>query len=127
MNVLGVTHAVGKVDVQAGGRLLARVVIELVNRQGEDRWISGENGGGTVPVMHVAIHHHGAADRAIALQAPNGYCNIVDGAKTLAVIRVGMMKPASYVEPDSGLKRQARSQNRAACRQKERLRHLFRV
>ena len=101
LQVLRIADAVRQVDVQARERLLAGIVIELVDGEGEDGRVVREDGRRAVAVVHVAIHHHGAPDHAVALQPPDGDGDIVDGAEALAVARKGVMESAADVEPDA--------------------------
>ncbi len=76
--------------------------------EGEDGGIAGENGGGAVAVVIVTVHHHGARDFAFALQLPDTHGDVVNGAKTFAVIRKRVMESAADVVSDALLKGQVR-------------------
>ena len=104
VQIFGVADAVGQVDIQAGWRLLGGIVVELVDGEREHRLVAGEDRGGAVAVVDVAIHHHGAADRAVALQAADRHGDIVDGAESLAVAGEGVVKAAADVEADAVLR-----------------------
>ena len=102
VQVLAVAHAIGQVNVQAGGRLLGGVVVELVDGEREHRRVAGENRGRAVAVVHVAIHHHGALDGAIALHAADGHGDVVDGAEAFSMVRKRVVESAAQVESHAG-------------------------
>src|SRR5579883_3276532 len=118
-----VARAVREVDVEVRERLDARIIVKLVDREREYRIIGGENGGGSIAVMHVAIHHHGPPDRLIALQPPDCHGDVVDCAEALAMVREGMVESAARVERHAIRKRQAGGEYAPSGRQPERLDH----
>jgi adenylate cyclase, class 2 len=124
LQVLLVAHLVRKVDVDVRRRLLRRVVVELVDRQGEDLSVAREQRGGPVAVVHVAVHDHCPFDAAFPLQAPDGNRHVVHRAEPLAVPMEGVVEPASDVEAQAIAQRQARGESCAAGRQPEGPDHL---
>ena len=97
LQVLPVAGAAIQVNVQIGGRLFVRVVVKLVNRQGEYRGILGEDRGRAIAVVYVAIHHHRTANGSVALQHADGYGHVVDGAETFPMPRERVVKSAAHV------------------------------
>src|SRR6202044_1367386 len=64
------------------------------------RALGGENRGGAVALVDVAIDCHGRADFAVALQAADGHGYIVDHAETFAVAGKSVMESATDVDGD---------------------------
>ena len=86
---------------------LRRLSVDGYGRTGSGgEWVAGgglggENHGGAIALMHIAIHSHGGANLAIALQTPNGYGYIVNHAEAFAVIGESMMESATDVDGDT--------------------------
>ena len=87
----------------------------------------GENRGGAVAVMNVAIDDQGFFDQTLILQRADGDSDVVDGAKTFAVGRKRVMKSSADVESDAIAQRVAGRQNGPAGGQPKALHHLARV
>src|SRR5271169_1541137 len=86
-----------------------------------------ENGGGAVALVDVAVHGHGALDELPLLQAADGDGEVVDHAKTFAVIGEGVMKAAADADADAVGKRALGRQNGTAGMEHESVDHLRRV
>src|SRR5579872_1663590 len=59
---------------------------------------AAKNGGGSVPLVDVAVYGHGASYLAILLQAANGHGHVVDHTKAFSVVAEGMEKAAADVD-----------------------------
>lgn len=92
-----VGYAVFEIEIERGMGLVGGVVVELVDGEGEDRIVFGENGGGAVAVMDVGIHDHGAGDFVAGLERADGYGYVVDGAEAFAMAWIGVVKAAADV------------------------------
>src|SRR5579883_181942 len=104
-------------NVNGRRRLLARIIVTLVQRQREHGPIAGEDGGRAVAVMHVAIDHHGPLYLLLTLQLAYCDCNVVDGTEAFAVIRESVMKSAADVEAEALAQGVACGQDGASGRQ----------
>src|ERR1700722_6380747 len=82
-------------------RFVGRVVIELVDGEGEDGIVLVEDGGGAVAVVDVSIHDHGAGDFVAGLQGADGYGYIVDGAEAFAVAGIGVVEASADVAAEA--------------------------
>ena len=95
-------------DIDIARRLGAGIIIFLMQGDREYPAVAAEDRGRSVAVMHVAIHHHRTANRAVLLQLPNRNRDIVDRAKALTVPPECVMKASTDVESDSPPQRIAR-------------------
>src|SRR5579863_3867791 len=80
---------------------------------------AGEDGGGAVAVVDIAVHGHGGADLVIALHAPDGHGHVMNHAETFAVVGEGVVKAAANVNGDALFQCVLRSQDRATGRKPE--------
>src|SRR3974377_948859 len=128
--IIGVPAAGGQVHVNRRGRLGKRVVVLLMERDGEDVFarslanistgvdgaqfgsrpggqsrslVAGvaKDNGSAVALMHVAIDRHGALDELALLQAADGDSEVVQHTEAFAVIGVGVVKAAANADADS--------------------------
>src|SRR2546423_11008634 len=113
-------------DVECRWRFIGGVVVELLNGDGEDGWVIGENGRGSVAVMHIAVDYHGALDQAIALRNLDRDCYVIDGAESLAMSAIGVMKSAADVVTDALFQCHLGRERGSARGCNEGARHLFR-
>jgi hypothetical protein len=90
----------------------------------EDRIVPRKKGRGSVALVHVAVHHHGGANGAFALQHPDGDGEVVDGAEAFPVSGERVMEAAAHVEADAVLESEPAGQRGAARRQPEGLHRL---
>ena len=124
MQILGVANAIRQMDIEARWRLLAGVIVELVDGKREYRKIAGEHGRRAVSVVHIAIHHHRLQDGFLVLQGSDGDGDVVDRAEALAVTGERVVESTAHVEADAAREGVPRSQYRAPGRQPERFHHL---
>ena len=82
-----VADAIGEIHVQIRRRLRVGIIIFLMQRQGENTLIAGEDGRGAVPLVHIRIDDQNSLERAVGLQSADGHGNIVDHAEAFAVAR----------------------------------------
>ncbi len=99
--VVGITRAVGELDVQIARFLLEGEVVGAVNGQGEDRRVVTEDGGGPVPLVHVEIEDGRPAERALALEGPHRHRHVVEDAEALAPVGEGMMGASGQAYRDA--------------------------
>ena len=97
-----------------------------MNGKRENTLIAGEDRCRSIAVVHVAIDHHRARDRVVALQFPDRDCDVVNGAKALAMVREGMMETAAQIERHAVAQCLSRGQDGPARRQPERPDHFLR-
>jgi len=74
IEIILVAGGVGQVDVDAGGRFIGGVVVEVVNGKREYGGIAGEDGGRAVAVVDVAIDDEGGALCSISPSSPSASC-----------------------------------------------------
>src|SRR5690242_6578228 len=86
-----------------------------------------EDGGSTIAIVNVAIHGHCAADFSQLLNLANGNGNIVNHAKTFAVVGMSMMESAADIYAYSHVQSALRCQDRTTCRQPKSFHKLWRV
>jgi hypothetical protein len=128
--IVVVADPVGQVDIDRRGRLPHGVIVLLVKGDGEDvpgmgsahfgvergglsqgrrrdgrqgnacGAGSGEDCGGAVALVDIAINGHGGADLVIPLQAADGDGDIVDHAESFAVIGEGVMESSTDADAD---------------------------
>ncbi len=82
---------------------MGRVIVELVDGDGEDGIVFAEDGGGAVAVMDVGVHDHGAGNFVAGLECADGYGYIVDGAESFAVAGIGVVEAAADVTAEAVL------------------------
>src|SRR5579864_2451173 len=111
-------------DIHRGWRFSGGIIIVLMNRQRKDGLVTSEDSGGAVAVVNVAIHHHGASDFPLALQFADGNRDVVDSAKTFAMIRKSMVEAAADVERHTLIEGQAAGERSATRGEPERARHF---
>src|SRR5579859_4141557 len=92
-----ILNAVLQINVHRAWRLRVGVIVHLVNREGQNGWVSGEDGGGAVAMMNVQVHGQGASDRFFFLQAADGDGDVVNYAEALAMIGKSVMKASAYI------------------------------
>ena len=78
-------------------------------------------------MVYVAIHHHGAADGAIALEDADGHGHVVDGAETFAVAGERVVKSTADVVAHALFERQPRGQRSARGGQGKGFHHVTRI
>src|SRR5437879_11909518 len=88
-----------------------------MNRNRKDCGVIAENRGRAVAVVHVGVNNHHLFYCAVRLQFSNRHSYIVNGAETLAVARIGVMKPAAQVRSESLAQRGLPGENGPACGQ----------
>src|SRR5258707_15854523 len=84
-------------------RLVGRVIVELVDGEGEDGIVFAEDGGGAVAVVDVGVYHHRAGYFFSGLECADGYGYIVDGAEAFAVAGIGVVEAAADVTAEAVL------------------------
>ena len=82
---------------------MGRVIVELVDGEGEDGIVFAEDGGGAVAVMDVGVYHHRAGYFFSGLESADGYGYIVDGAEAFAVAGIGVVESAADVTAEAVL------------------------
>ena len=92
-------------DIQIAA-LLGRIQVFLVDREGINVRVFGEDEGRTVSLMEVAVDHHGPVNAAFALQAADGNGEIVQVAESFGLVGKAVVKPAGQVERAAVLERQ---------------------
>ena len=103
-----------QIDVDAAGRLLVRIIRELVNRESRNGFVVQEYRGRTVAVVHVAVYDHRALDEAVDLQPADRHGDVVDRAEAFAMAWEGMVKAAAVVVAETVFQGAAAGQDRAA-------------
>ena len=101
IEIFMVANSIAQVDVDGGRRLLAGIVVELMQRQCENASVAGKDGRGAVAVVHITIHDERSIDQRFVLESANRDRNIVDRAESLAVSSKSVMKSAADIEPDA--------------------------
>lgn len=96
-----IAAAVGKLDVEVAFRLGKREVAGAVDGEGVDAVVAGQDGGGAVALMHVAIDHQHPADAALGLQGAGGDGGVVEDAEAFPPVPVGMVGAARQVGGDA--------------------------
>src|SRR5258708_11148253 len=84
-------------------RFVGRVIVELVDGEGEDGIVFAEDGGGAVAVVDVGVYHHRAGYFFSGLESADGYGYIVDGAEAFAVAGIGVVEAAADVTAEAVL------------------------
>jgi len=95
--VFVIFNAVFEIDIERGRRLVSGVVIRLVDREGEDRWVVGKDRRGAITVVDISIDDQGSGDLVAGLQGSDGYGDVMDGAEAFAVTRIGVMEAPTEV------------------------------
>ena len=78
-------------------RLVSGVVVRLMDGEGEDGWVVGEDGGSAIAVVDVGIDDHGFGDLVAGLQGSDGDGDVMNGAEAFAVAGIGVMEAATEV------------------------------
>src|SRR5579864_5150122 len=110
--------------IHRGWRFSRGIVIVLMNGKRKDGLVTGEDGCGAVAVVNVAVNNHGAGDFPLALQFADGNRDVVDSAKTFAMIRKSMVEAAADVERHTLIEGQAAGERSATRGEPERARHF---
>ena len=98
-----VGYAIFEIEIERRVGLVGRIVVELMDGEGEDGVVLREDSGGAVAVVDVGINHHGAGDLFAGLQGANCHGYIVDSAEAFAVARVRVVKAAADVAAEAVL------------------------
>src|SRR5208283_3204751 len=85
---------------------------------------SAEDKRRAVALVHIAVHRHRATDGSSFLEHADGHGEIVDHAKTFAVLRKSVVKTAAHVDANSIFECELCRQNGAAGVEHERLHYL---
>ena len=95
--IVFVADAVGKIRVETRRRLGLGIIPFLMNGKCEYGIVARENCGGAVALMNVGVDDHGRFDGAFVLQAANGDGDVVNDAKSFAMIGERVMETAADV------------------------------
>src|SRR6185437_6478386 len=57
-----------------------------------------------IALVNVAIDHHGTLDQLVTLKGTDGDSDVVNHAKTFAMVREGMMKASAEIDTHTALK-----------------------
>src|SRR5439155_18435731 len=106
-------------DVEIARRLDRRVVLFLVHREREDTGIVAENSGRAVPLVDVQVDHGRPADQPLVLKRADRNRDVVENAKTFAVIRKRVMESAAQVDSDAAARERLPPGKDAAPRAQE--------
>ena len=98
-----------------------------MNRQREHISIAAENRRRPISLMHVRIHHHRPLDHLIETKPLDRHRHIMNHAKSLAMIRIRMMKSSADIRRISILHRALPRQNRPPRRQPASVNQFLRV
>ena len=113
LEVGAVGEAVGQREVEVRGGLARRVVALGVQRQGEDVGAAGEDAGGAVALVDVAVDDEHAGDEALVEQRLGGDGDVVEDAEAGAAVGAGVVRAAGHVAGEPVLEREAGGEQRA--------------
>ena len=95
--VVVVADALAEGDRRRADRL-GRAPVGVVDREGPDRGIVGEQGPGPVAVMEVEIDDRDRIDEAAAAQLGDRHGDVVDQAEALAAVVLGVVKAPAEID-----------------------------
>jgi len=98
----------------------------LMNGEGEDGMVAGENEGGAVALVDIGIYNDDFARGAIGLKAANCYGDIMNGAESFAMVREGVVETAGEIRGESIGESAAAGENRTAGGEPDSIDHFAR-
>jgi hypothetical protein len=112
--ILDVFDSVVEREVAVRRRLDEWVVVSLVDVESEDCGVRGEDGGGSIALVHVGIDNHCMVNDSLRLQRANRDGNIIDGAEPLPMVRKSVVVATAKVAGPAMDEGKVASQNGAA-------------
>jgi hypothetical protein len=97
-----------------------------VDREGEHRLVAGEDRGGAVALVHVAIDDRDPLQARFALHGAGGDRGVVEDAEALAPVAEGMVRAAGEIRRPPPRQRLARRGQGRAARSPRSLHHALR-
>src|SRR5580704_8787601 len=119
-----ILRTVRHLQIHVRRRLVRRIIIFLMDRKREHRFIICKNRRRAISLMHIRIHNHRLSNRPILPQPSNRHRNIMNRAESLAMPRISMMKSAAQIASKPITQSRLPRQNRPARRQPTRLHRL---